>query len=793
MKLAIQKHLKEKRKASAELNPSVFKLKKPMQLSLLSLAISTQLYAEDLNQMQQSQAVDVQAQTQNSASAAKESSPTQLASIVTTATRSAKSIADIAGTVYRIDREEIEKQANAGKSTSDILGLLVPSLTPGSGTTSNYGMTMRGRVVQYMIDGVPQTGYRDGSRQLNSISPAMIERVEVVSGASSIYGSGATGGIINIITKQGGEDPLNFETKFGITSGGNIKSDAMAYEASQTMSFNQGALKGSLGASYTNRGEFQDSHGNRIGPEVAQTDRQDTETIDVNGRVKWSMSDTQSLSFGAQYFNDEQDSDYGADYGPGLAALFGAKPSQMAIKGLQLKDQPKTERYSFNTQYENSDILGHSLNAEAYYRNELARFYPSVSGLAHSEIAPTYLVYQSETDIDVWGARLALQKDFDLSGRKLGLTYGVDYENEKDKASIRRYDLNEFMQSNGLSYKPKNSYSFGPDVETDKLGFFVQSQFELTDRIGLQAGIRHERVESDVSQSTPYIEQIVANDEPSYNPQTLNGGKIKHDATLFNVGAVYHLTDAQQIFANFSQGSNLPDVQRMLRDVPAGFTVNSQSIDPIKVNSYELGWRMQSDHGLNAGLTAFYNDSDKSLKFGRPNFTIDVLDTDERVYGVEGNASYQLTKDWTVGGTVAYTRGQFKNSVGKWQELDAIRVAPLKGTAYSEWQFDDNKSLRVQALAVAGTDKAAKDAREFNNSVLPTQKMMVPAAIKGFVTVDVIGNAKVGPGTLGLGIYNAWNTNYKSVYSQSVETVYGPLSSLSAQGRTYGLSYSFKY
>ncbi len=28
---------------------------------------------------------------------------------------------------------------------------------------------------------------------------------------------------------------------------------------------------------------------------------------------------------------------------------------------------------------------------------------------------------------------------------------------------------------------------------------------------------------------------------------------------------------------------------------------------------------------------------------------------------------------------------RFKNTAGKWQELDAIRVAPLKGTAFSEW------------------------------------------------------------------------------------------------------------
>lgn len=748
----------------------------PMQLTCLTLAVCTQLYAQDN--------VVTNSASQTSSVGAQQKETTQLAPIVVTATRSAKSIADIAGTVYSIDQAEIEKQANAGKSIADILGTLVPSLTPSSGTTSNYGMTMRGRVVQYMIDGVPQTGYRDGSRQLNSIQPSMIERIEVVSGATSIYGSGATGGIINIITKRGGQDPISFETKVGVTAGNNFKSDAMAYEASQSVLFNQGVLQGAFGASYTTRGEIQDSHGNRIGPEVAQTDRQDTDTLDLNGRLTWNISDEQSLSFGAQYFNDEQDSEYGPDYGPNLAYVKRDPTytaSLAAVKGMQLETQPQTERYAFNTQYENQNVLGHTLNAEAYYRNEQARWFPSAQAMGGG----LYLVYQSETDIDVYGARVALQKQFDLNGRKLGLSYGIDYENEQDEQNIQMYDSAAFVASNGLNYKPFNYYAFGPDVETEKLGTFIQTDFDVTDRLGLKAGVRYERVESQVDESTPYLEAITADLQPGYQAKTLNGGKVKHDATLFNLGALYHLTDAQQIFANFSQGSSLPDIQRMLRDVPANFTVNSQTIDPIKVNNYELGWRVQAENGLNASVTTFYNDSDKSLKFGRPNYTIEVLDTDERVYGVEGNLSYRLQPNWTVGGTMAYTRGQFKNTAGKWQELDAIRVAPLKGTAFSEWQFNNDMSLRVQALAIGGTDKAKKDAVKYGSTV--------PAEIKGFATMDVIANAKAGPGTVGFGVYNVWNADYKSVYSQAVESVYGAISSLAAQGRTYGLSYTLKY
>ena len=48
-------------------------------------------------------------------------------------------------------------------------------------------------------------------------------------------------------------------------------------------------------------------------------------------------------------------------------------------------------------------------------------------------------------------------------------------------------------------------------------------------------------------------------------------------------------------------------------------------------------------------------------------------------------------------------------------------------------------------------------------------------------------------GTVGFGVYNVWNTEYKTVYSQAVSTVYGDISSLAAQGRTYGLSYTLKY
>jgi len=72
--------------------------------TLLSLAISTQLYAQTVETAPSTQAVVVESQK-----------TAQLAPIVVTATRSAQSIAEIAGTVQSIEQKQIEQQAAAGR------------------------------------------------------------------------------------------------------------------------------------------------------------------------------------------------------------------------------------------------------------------------------------------------------------------------------------------------------------------------------------------------------------------------------------------------------------------------------------------------------------------------------------------------------------------------------------------------------------------------------------------------------------------------------------------------------
>lgn len=724
-------------------------------LCFLTIAISSHLYAEELvhspNNLDRSEKIE------------------KLSPLVVTATRTPKTIAEVAGTVQTIKGEEIAQQAGASRKVADVLAQLVPSLAPSSGNTSNYGQTMRGRNVLVLIDGVSQTGSRDVARQLNSISPNMIDHIEVVSGATSIYGSGATGGIINIITKRADKSkPVSFQTKLGITSADNFRGDSLAYQVGQTASFNNDKMDGFLGVDYTSRGSQFDGNGDRISLSPWQGSTMDTNTIDVNGRLNFNLTDQQSLSFGAQYYNDEQDTEYGPDYS---YLKNGTTPSYKAIKGWSLDKQPFTKRYAVNSQYQNQDFLGQILNIEAYYRNEKSRFVPY--GYSKDGIE----LKQSQSNVDYAGIRSTLQSDMQIADRNLKLTYGLDYDWEKDHQWADYYT----PSNNGLVYTPTGEkQGSGPDTEIQNIGTFIQGDIALTDRFNIQAGVRYQYVQADTES---YL--------TARNPVTLMAAdSTDSDKFLFNLGVVYELTDAQQVYANFSQGYSYPDVQRVLRDV-AAYTLTTSGIAPITVNSYELGWRANQDQGLSWGLTGFYNTSDKVVQFNSDR-SVNVVDTDQRVYGAEANFSYPFMQNYKLGGTLGYTRGQYKDAANQWHELNAFAVSPMKGTLFAEWNNDEGYGVRAQMQAIKGTDKAYKDDQTLKAAGLTDSNSA--ADIKGYTTMDVLAHFPIAKGRVDLGVYNVWDKQYKNVFAQQAAvTNSNSLLAIPAEGRTFGLSYTINY
>ncbi|RYF08423.1 MAG: TonB-dependent receptor [Comamonadaceae bacterium] len=149
--------------------------------------------------------------TAHAQQAASQAQPSALSTVVVTASGTAVDIREAPASISVITREDIERKPVT--SIGELLST-VPGVTGGlSGTGAQSKIRLRGLPEKYtliLVDGKRQgnsasVNYRDdlGQQDLDWISPEMIERIEIVRGPmSSLYGSDAMGGVINIITRK---------------------------------------------------------------------------------------------------------------------------------------------------------------------------------------------------------------------------------------------------------------------------------------------------------------------------------------------------------------------------------------------------------------------------------------------------------------------------------------------------------------------------------------------------------------------------------------------------------------
>jgi len=127
----------------------------------------------------------------------------ELEPVVVTANHYPKAISEITRILHVIDSTEIIKHSSLVEVLKNITGLDIK--IRGDGTQVDPGI--RGATFQQvliMIDGVRVNDPQTGHHNLNIPVPLEdIGRIEILSGtASSLYGSDACGGVINIITKK---------------------------------------------------------------------------------------------------------------------------------------------------------------------------------------------------------------------------------------------------------------------------------------------------------------------------------------------------------------------------------------------------------------------------------------------------------------------------------------------------------------------------------------------------------------------------------------------------------------
>ncbi|MEM7060371.1 MAG: TonB-dependent receptor [Pseudomonadota bacterium] len=636
-----------------------------------------------------------------------------------------------------ITAEELKKQRGITRNVGDILGKLVPGFGHSQELTSDFGQDLRGRSFLTLVDGVPQsTPLRDGRRSLNSIDPDLIERIEVIRGGTAIFGFGAPGGIVNIITKRPKDGVFNANGRIGTAfSLTRPVADSLSLEVAGDVSGKIGQFEYVAGASYVTRGAAFDADGDRIPADSVgiQGGISDIDSLNLFLKFGYHINDKHHIQIGGFYYDFIQDSDFSA-----LSPTTNFLPTDVkrdALFGDPNIEDPGTENFNINLEYTGEDLFfGTDVKAQIFYTDlevTFGRF-----------IVPGTLIAFDQTRIEnqKLGGRFTANTPipFDIGGKEPSFTWGVDVLTD---------------ETTQIAIAPTTD-DRDPSGDQFAYAFFGQLEVPFGTFAKISGGVRHERISLDISESinTALI-------DPMTNPTgTVPGGTIKLSDTLFNITGTVFATDEISFYGGFSQGFTTGDILRVVSDqLFANATEASAEVQ--RTNNYELGARY-NDEMFSAEIVGFFSRSDNGTSFDE---NLNILTQPERIFGVEFSGSAQVLDELKIGGTVAWQEGETDtNNDGNFdQDLPSTRIAPLKVTGFVEYQPVNWADLRLQ---VTYTGSRSPNTVDLAPGLAPFGGT---SDIDSYTLVDLYAALEVGPGQVELGITNLLNADYSPVVNQA--------------------------
>lgn len=674
----------------------------------------------------QRQAVDLQAQETEELVVAIRQDRRMLNEVIVTSRRRDERKENLTASIAQISPQTIQELQTVSNNPADILAVSVPGLATSSGTSSNWGQSLRGRQVLVLVDGVPQsTPLRNGSMDIRVIDPYAIERIEVIKGATSIYGNGAAGGIINYITKSN-TGAKKFSSKTELASTGSIVNSAgsLGGRAYQSFYGRAGKFDYVVSGSYEQTGHMKDADGDIMGAVYSLSSNQV-----YNGFAKagYNFSDKQRLQFSYNYFGSREQGNLQEVLG---SIREGRKT--ISVPGEVIGSSPGTRwnhtgllRYSHDELFAN-----HSLNVSAYLQDISTVFFysPQFEGGGQSTISSRKK-----------GLRLDLSAPFALGNSLQGsVAYGVD------------------LLQDVTSQPLLDGRTWVPEMNLNSTAPFLQVQATILNDLVYNGGVRFENMNIGVEDYTtlkPYNNQT----KTFGNSIDVKGGNIGYNNLVFNSGLKYNRFQLFKPYVNFSQGFSVADLGLVLRAARVTDIASIQT-EAVIVNNYEAGFASETNM-FRFEAAAYVSKSDLGSSFQEINGFFTTVRSPEQVHGFELAADAYATKDLTVGATYTYVEGKRDgDNNGRFDDaedtyLGGERIAPPKYTAYVKYKPLQQLNFRLDYIGSGARNRFEKAA----NGLYKTYEGQVTP----YNLFNISASYRMSPSTtLKAGVENLFNADY---------------------------------
>lgn len=659
--------------------------------------------------------------------------------------------AALPNTITIIDQEQLREQLAMTRDLSQVLANLIPAFAPSRQKMSSFGESLRGRQPLYMVDGVPQsTPLRDGSRDAHTIDPAMIERIEVIHGANALQGLGASGGIINIITKRAprGDGETFHEVTLGASTALPHEDDSAGYRGAYLFGTHQGAFDLVGGVSYAEEGLYYDGEGDAIAVDPVQGDLMDAHSHDLFAKAGWALDDQRRLQLTANRFQLTGEGHYAAvpgDYQAGIPAT--------AVPGDQPLAPPRNDSTSVSLDYTDRDMAGGTFQAQVFWTDFAAR-YGSFAYEDFFNTGSTETWYdQTQINAEKEGGKFTWTRGY-LFDLPLRVSLGLD---------LIRDTTDQRYVAADIGYVPPTTYQ--------AISPLVQAQYALGP-VMLSGGLRYERAELEVHDFVTI---------PRMGSQHVEGGNPSFSEVLPNFGAVWEVTRDLKLYASYAEGYSVADIGRVLRGIDEPNQSVEQLVDltPVIADNREVGLDYDDGRWL-VHLAAYWSDSKfgSRLAFDAATQSYLVKREATEIEGIEGNVALQLTGDARLGVAWATADGRYDSNQDNRldSDLPGVNISPDRVTAFWEQEWTQGLATRLQA-------SHARD-RGFEANGAPA------GGFEGFTTVDLLAHVDLPVGALDLGIENLFDRQYITYFSQTT-----PANDdyVAGRGRVFSASWTHRF
>lgn len=541
----------------------------------------------------------------------------------------------------------------------------VPGVTPiGSASVLGESINIRGigealsgdetRII-IQVDGVNKfyEQYRMGSFFSD---PELYKQVEILRGpaSSTLYGSGAMGGVVTFTTKDASDfldpgDMIGGRLKTSWDSNGNgwLGSAIVAAEPVKNLEL--------LGAiNYRQSQDMTDGHGDKIN---------DTDFTSINGLVKarYTFGANEDQSVFASYQNWSSDEDnqnydqvvWGADFG----SVDRSVTDQTAIIGYE-------NAFTGNDLFDvKAQVSWSDTRVEQKNQDEVCQQF------APPPAPPTCYYpfgFNSEYSYETWQGNVDNVATFELSDNWMAyLTTGVDGQYQERR---NPRDFGTYVRSGSGSH---------PEGNTTNFGTYAQAEFVWNDRITLIPGMRIDYANVKVGS---YVDSTGATVD-------LNQDKTKIGYSP-KLAAMIKMSDWFGIFGSVAHTERLPS----LDEVFSNYTINA--IEKEQSNNFEAGFTVSLDDLVTDGDafalkgTAFRNNvTNYYASYWTGTTVVTEIIPKARYQGLELEASY-----WTpsIYGSLGASliRGENVTSGGYMNAVPADNAFLKVGYVYRPWNLD---------------------------------------------------------------------------------------------------------